>query len=403
MNMMKSQMTSLSKLWDNYQGEVRFFVILSLCVALGHWLARFIPVDFFENVLLPIEHSATTAICLLGSWLLFSHADGLRIRRACGFALAIWGLSEVLFIVQACVWDQQVLSAGSNALSTYMLIAGDFLGWLLLIYPTETLRPGWLNVKRGLLQLLPLVVLWIVDYLLPVDLRWLISLYPILLFALVVTHIRAYRIWCENNYSSMEHIDVQWIVRYLIMLFVMGASFAYMMVSSNPCRAFTQNLLLQFMFIYSVEQILFRQNPWPDPQEQDNAESEPAEEPSDNAGEPAADPAQAENIRILEAWMESEKPYQNPDFKLIDLRAVLPMNRTYLSELINSYYGYSFYHLVKRYRMEEAKRLMREHPEMKMNEIAYRTGFSSPNVFSKVFSDETGLTPREWSKRCNAQ
>ena len=381
-------MTSFRDFWKNYKEEILFALLLSAFTVLSHWLSRFIPVDLLENVLLLALHSINTAICFFGAVLLLRHSDGLRIRKACAYALLLWGLSDLFFMVQTYILDQPVLNSGSEDLTVYMLFAGNFLGWLLLIYPTETLRPGWLTWKRALCQLLPLVVLCAVDYFVPYDLRWLISLYPVGLFIMVLTHIRAYRIWCENNYSSMEHIDVQWIVRYLIMLAVLGASYGYMMVSDNPCRAFTQNILIGFMFVYSIEQILFRRDPW------DNliGTEEADKEQSDTTGE------QSEKARKLEQWMETEKPYLDPNFKLIDLMRALPMNRTYLSEFINTTYGCTFYQFVTRYRIEEAKRIMRENSELKMADVAVRSGFSSQSAFSRTFTRETGQTPREWYK-----
>lgn len=398
-------MTFFRDIWKNYQEEFLFGLLLSAFTVLSHWLSRFIPVDLFENVILPIQHGGNTALCLIGAWLLFKHSDGMRIRRTCAYALEIWGLSEILFMIQTYLLDLPVLNMGSEELSAYMLFAGNFLGWLLLVYPTETLRPGWLNIKGVLRQLLPLALLCVLDYFVPYDLRWLISLYPVGLFLLVLTHIRAYRIWCENNYSSMEHIDAQWIVRYLIMLAVAGASYGYLMISNNPCRGFTQNILIGFMFVYSIEQILFRKDPWEnmigtgetDPAEESKLETAAPAEDTDN-GRPETTTAQSEKAQRLEQWMETEKPYLNPNFKLTDLMQVLPMNRTYLSEFINTTYGCTFYQFVTRYRIEEAKRIMRESPELKMADVAARSGFASQSAFSKIFSKETGYTPREWYK-----
>lgn len=386
-------MISLRDIWKNYQEEIFFALLLSLFTGLGHWLSRFIPLDLLENVLLLSLNSISTAVCFIGSWLLLRHSEGLRIRKASAFAFAVWGIADLYFMIQTYILDQPVLNVGSEELSVYMLFAGNFLGWLLLIYPTEALRPGWMNWKRALWQLLPLVVLCVVDYFLPYDLRWLISLYPFALFILVLTHIRAYRIWCENNYSSMEHIDVQWIVRYLIMLAVLGASYVYMMISDNPCRGLTQNVLICFTFVYSIEQILFRRDPW------DNMTGTEVE----NKERPELAGAQAEKARKLEQWMETEKPYLNPNLKLIDLMQVLPMNRTYLSEFINTTYGCTFYQFVTRYRIEEAKRIMNESPEPKMADVAIRSGFSSQSAFSKIFSKETGHTPLDWCKNFSSK
>ena len=99
--------------------------------------------------------------------------------------------------------------------------------------------------------------------------------------------------------------------------------------------------------------------------------------------------------------MRTDKPYLNPDFRLMDLREVLPLNRSYLSALINSAYGCNFYQFVTNYRINEAKQLMSEHPEMQLQEVAERSGFSSPTVFSRIFARETGVTPREWSVKSN--
>ena len=94
--------------------------------------------------------------------------------------------------------------------------------------------------------------------------------------------------------------------------------------------------------------------------------------------------------------MENEKPYLNPNFRLIDLRDVLPTNRTYLSQFLNNEYGCSFCQFVTNYRIEEAKRLMSAHPDMKFADVALQSGFSSQVVFSRTFTREVGKTPSEW-------
>ena len=378
---------SIYELGREYKSELLFLIILSACVALGHWLSQFIPVAFIENVLTPIQHSMNTAVCWVGAWLLFRHSDGLRIRRASAYALIFWGIADAGLLLQDYVFHLPVLRIGSNALNAYLLLVCNFLGWILLIYPTETLRPGWLNLKRALLQLGPLIALVGLDYLVPIDLRWLISLYPAMLFALVLTHLRAYRVWCEENYSSMEHIDVQWIVRYLFMLLVVGVSYLYVWLSDNPGRIVTQNFLLFFMFTYSIEQILFRHNPW-----------ENILVNGDETDEQTEQSAMSDERERLEQWMATEKPYLNPNLRLIDLQEVLPMNRSYLSQLIHREYNCSFYQFINQYRIKEAKRLMLEYPTMKIEEVATRSGFASRIVFSSVFTRQTGMSPREWSK-----
>ena len=389
-------------LWYNYKSEVVFFLILSACVALGHWMARYIPVELLDNVILPVQHGANIAVCAVGAWLLFGHADGLRIRKACAWALIAWGIADAGLLVQDYIYHLPVLRIGSNALNAYELLVCNFLGWILLVYPTETLRPGWLNWKRATYQLLPLLALVGLDFFIPIDLRWVIAGYPAVLFTLVVTHLRAYRIWCEENYSSMDDIDVQWVVRYLLMVLAVGISYGYVALSDNPGRVVTQNALLFFLFAYSINQILFRRDPWQNLTvvENDGPTANDSERSYSASGLTGA-AGQSDNVRLLAHWMRETKPYLNPDFQLMDLRAVLPMNRTYLSQFIRDEFGCSFYQFVINYRMEEAKRLLREHPELTVEQVAIRSGFSSRIVFSRTFTKETGMSPREWSLQCN--
>lgn len=380
--------TSLRDIRNNYRAEMLFFLILSACVILGHYLSRFIPEALIDDAILPLQHGANVAICVFGACLLFLHSDGLRIRKATAYALVIWGLADASLMIQDYLLQLPVLRIGSNELDAYILFFCNFLGWVLLIYPTETLRPGWLNWKRALLELLPMAAFVTLDYWVPIDLRWIIALYPAVLIGMLVSHIRAYRLWCENNYSTMDHIDVQWIVRYLAMVLVMGLSYMYILLSDNPGRVVTQNALLFFLYCYAIEQILFRKDPWEGMMEESIKIKEENGELNGSDREK------------LEQWMSGEKPYRNPDFKLLDLRAVLPMNRTYLSQFINDTYGCSFYQFVNQYRIEEAKRLLRECPELKIEEIAIQSGFSSRSSFTQTFTKETGLSPREWSKQC---
>jgi len=238
------------------------------------------------------------------------------------------------------------------------------------------------------------IVLGVIDGLVPYDLRWLLALVPVVWVMLLFKHLRDYRKYCETNFGSVEQTDEQWVIRYLVMILVLGASYVYLCFSSEPTRLFTQQWLLLFVLVYTNDQVIFRSKPWIEEAGKEMNEESAETEEADNQ---ELKEANAEYRRILESWMEDEKPYLNPDFRLLDLRQVLPLNRTYLSQLINNEYGCSFYQFVTNYRIEEAKRLMREHPDKKLQEISDQCGFSSPTVFSRVFAREVGMTPREWN------
>ena len=129
------------EIWYNYRSEVVFFLILSVCVALSHWLSHYIPTELFDDVIAPLQNAVTAAVCLFGAYVLFQHADGLRIRKACAWALVAWGIADGVLLLQTYVFHIPVFHQGSEALNAYTMFMGNFLGWLLLVYPTESLRP----------------------------------------------------------------------------------------------------------------------------------------------------------------------------------------------------------------------------------------------------------------------
>ena len=391
-----AKMSMVRNLWNNYRSEVLFGLILAVLIGASTYLSRFITDRVFDNILTPAMNVGTIAVAFVCAWIIYRHSEGMRMRRLWGYALLAWGLGDLAYLVCYLVAPLQVMNMGADRLTTYELLIGNLLGWVMVLYPTETLRPGWLTPKIVAWQLLPMIALVALDYIIPYSLWPVVALYPYALLILTLSHIRAYRIWCENNYSSMEHIDVQWIIRYCIMLFIIGANYVYMCSGHGHTRGFTQQWFVIFMLAYSTEQILFRKDPWA------GLTSEGVKELT-NEGEGASvcqsEGGQPDNVRLLEQWMEQQKPYLNPEFKLMDLRAVLPMNRTYLSQFINDTYGCPFYQWVNGLRIEEAKRLMTEQPEMTIEEVSKQCGFSYRRNFSRTFVEITGMTPSEWRSR----
>lgn len=375
------------RLWLDYRSEACFAVILGALVVFSYWAAAFIPEDFFETFINPVQYVAMIMVCLFGAFLMYRHHEGVEMRRSWGTVLLIWALTEiVLLILRYGYGFMAVGGTPDDPLYNVSLTVGNIFAWLLFIYPSQVLRPGWLNWKKALIVVLPMIIVGVIDYFVPANLIYIIMLYPIAIFFLLCRHIREYRRWCEDNFSSMDNIDVQWIVRYLIMLAVLGLSFYFIVFRYVPNRMFTQQWVFLLILGYSTEQILFRKDPWEELLKEDGK--------FDNTS--SSDVASPANRQLFEQWMDEKKPYLNPDFQLNDLRAVLPMNRTYLSQFVNSEYGCSFYMLVNRYRIAEAKRLMTEQPDLKIQDIADRCGFSSRRVFSQIFTRETGTTPTEW-------
>ncbi len=97
--------------------------------------------------------------------------------------------------------------------------------------------------------------------------------------------------------------------------------------------------------------------------------------------------------------MEEEQLYLNSDLKLTDVAKRLQSNSAYISSCINTLKGCSFSVFVNNYRIEHAKRLLREQPEAKIYEVCVASGFSTETSFFRAFKAHTGMTPTEWKQK----
>jgi len=383
---------SIRELYYEYRSELVFGFLLTALVVASYMLSPLIPLEVYRKIISPTLDCAILVCCAMSAIALFRHHQGIRVRKMSAYVMTAWVV--VMFIsmwMKLSRHNSLTAADGMLSMNGWEFVLGSILGWLLLVYPTELLRPGWLNFKRAMIDLLPVAVIGVLDAVLDTDLRWLLAAYPFVLLAFIVVNIRAYRVYCENNYSSMEDIDVQWVVRYIIMLVILGASYCFISFARFPTRLFTQQWLLFFLLFYSNEQILFRPDPWVE-----HVRERKEDEPEGEGNGSSLTGNETGYRAALEQWMVTEKPYLNKDFRLSDMMQVIPMNRTYLSQFIQTEFGCNFYQYVTKYRIEEAKRFMRANPDMRVQEIAEHCGFSSPTVFGRVFLRETGLTPTEW-------
>ncbi len=74
------------------------------------------------------------------------------------------------------------------------------------------------------------------------------------------------------------------------------------------------------------------------------------------------------------------------------------VNYTWFSEKFKEHTGVNFNEYLKRLRIEEAKKLL-EKGCYKVYEVADRCGFSDVKYFMKIFREETGMSPTEWSNK----
>ena len=97
-------------------------------------------------------------------------------------------------------------------------------------------------------------------------------------------------------------------------------------------------------------------------------------------------------------YMDKERGYLNPSLSIEEIARVLNTNRTYVSKLVNLYYGMTFRDYLNMKRMEFAKQLMADEPDAALDYIAAKSGFQSSTQFIRKFRETEGLTPTVWKQ-----
>lgn len=72
------------------------------------------------------------------------------------------------------------------------------------------------------------------------------------------------------------------------------------------------------------------------------------------------------------------------------------VSQTYLSKAFRKYGEASFSNYLTRLRIEEAKKIMREHEGIYIRDVAAMTGFSDQFYFSRIFRSLTGIRPSDY-------
>ncbi|MEM6719611.1 MAG: AraC family transcriptional regulator [Bacteroidota bacterium] len=103
-------------------------------------------------------------------------------------------------------------------------------------------------------------------------------------------------------------------------------------------------------------------------------------------------------IKAIEALMENEKPYLNPDLNLSELAKQAELTRGQLSEIINTGFQMNFNDFVNSYRVNAFKGMIQEgkHKQLSLLGIAYECGFNSKATFNRVFKKLTNFSPTQY-------
>ena len=229
-------------------------------------------------------------------------------------------------------------------------------------------------------------------------------------FLQTIMLLRKHNVNIFNNFSNTEEIDLYWL-RKLVLIFgivwsallvVVIIHHGFYLFSSTFCTNGLFLLLSVFIILIGYfglkQRTIFAQTMPP-------TLPETAEQTVKYAGSSLKQEeaeAFAEKIRL---FMQSDKPFLNPDLTLGELSDALAIPAHHLSQVINEVFGLNFFNFVNRYRVDEVKQkiLNPKYDNYSVLGIALECGFNSKTAFNRIFKHMTGLTPTEYKKTHNSQ
>jgi AraC-like DNA-binding protein len=103
-------------------------------------------------------------------------------------------------------------------------------------------------------------------------------------------------------------------------------------------------------------------------------------------------------VNKINAFKLNSKEFLETDFSLQKFSTVLKVSSHHLSRVLNEEFKMTFFDFLAFYRIEEAKKLLVDPNNYKIDDIAERVGYSSKSAFNATFKKITGKTPSEFKK-----
>lgn len=207
-----------------------------------------------------------------------------------------------------------------------------------------------------------------------------------------------------NNFSFSENIDLDWLRK---LVYSFGLVWTLLMIVATIHHVFhlfswifcTDGIFLSLsIFIILIGYFGLKQKEIFSHSEKESFVMEQKPEKYSGSGLKKED--SEEYLLRLNQYMDTKKPYLNPDINLPQLSKDLNIPSHYLSQVINENIGLNFFDFINRYRVEEIKSKIIDpkYTNYSILGIAFESGFNSKSAFNRVFKNSTGITPSEYKK-----
>ena len=334
----------------------------------------------------------------------------LRSRQIMGIAMLLLSANysvHFFFGIRFKNADSAILMNMSTYFLCYSLFSSALIMLLDRFYITK--RRVWTHI---ILWIIFSTLSGVVLFLLPSGIMqkislfalaaWLVVFGVVLAHRVIIAYRRAIRIFNETQADDIgAYIEWLSIFTYWALIFGVGCGLLTFLpdeyvfiwiLSSIPFYSYLFYSYLNYLLFYEQVENAFEQDIQSEEELLTNSETE-----HEIVSEKEVPRSYTEFIERVDNWIKTDG-YVQQGLTIKELSEILYTNRTYLSAYIKTTYKMTFREWITSLRLEYAKNILKEHPEINIQKLAESSGFLSQSNFIKLFSEKEGCTPAKWKK-----
>ena len=334
----------------------------------------------------------------------------LRSRQIMGIAMLLLSANysvHFFFGIRFKNADSAILMNMSTYFLCYSLFSSALIMLLDRFYITK--RRVWTHI---ILWIIFSTLSGVVLFLLPSGIMqkfslfalavWLVVFGVVLARRVIIAYRRAIRIFNETQADDIgAYIEWLSIFTYWALIFGVGCGLLTFLpdkyvfiwiLSSIPFYSYLFYSYQNYLLFYEQVENAFEQDIQSEEELLTNSETE-----HEIVSEKEVPKSYTEFIERVDNWIKTGG-YVQQGLTIKELSEILYTNRTYLSAYIKTTYKMTFREWITGLRLEYAKNILKEHPEINIQKLAESSGFLSRSNFIKSFTEKEGCTPGKWKK-----
>ena len=334
----------------------------------------------------------------------------LRSRQIMGIAMLLLSANysvHFFFGIRFKNADSAILMNMSTYFLCYSLFSSALIMLLDRFYITK--RRVWTHI---ILWIIFSTLSGVVLFLLPSGIMqkfslfalaaWLVVFGVVLACRVIIAYRRAIQIFNETQADDIgAYIEWLSIFTYWAVIFGVGCGLLTFLpdkyvfiwiLSSIPFYSYLFYSYQNYLLFYEQVENAFEQDIQSEEELLTNSETE-----HEIVSEKEVPRSYTEFIERVDNWIKTDG-YVQQGLTIKELSEILYTNRTYLSAYIKTTYKMTFREWITGLRLEYAKNILKEHPEINIQKLAESSGFLSRSNFIKLFTEKEGCTPAKWKK-----